>query len=79
MQELYAIMRDLLEVEYDQKSLLYILRRLEGSYGNEQEEEKWIANSIRYYLEALQKELRGVISRLDTYVAERAKDPVSPG
>lgn len=35
MQELYSIMRDLLEVEYNQKSLLYILKRLEASYGNE--------------------------------------------
>ena len=76
MQELYSIMRDLLEVEYNQKSLLYILKRLEASYGNEQEE-KWIANSAGYYLEALQKELRGVISRLDTYVAEGAGNPVS--
>ena len=39
-------MRDLLEVEYNQKSLLYILKELEASYGNEQEE-KWITNSIK--------------------------------
>ena len=69
-------MRDLLEVEYNQKSLLYILKRLEASYGNEQEE-KWIANSAGYYLEALQKELRGAISRLDAYVAEKAENPAS--
>ena len=71
-------MRDLLEVEYNQKSLLYILKRLEASYGNEHEE-IWIANSAGYYLEALQKELRGVISRLDTYVAEKAENPASSG
>lgn len=69
-------MRDLLEVEYNQKSLLYILKKLEASYGNEQEE-KWITNSIKYYLEALLKELRGIISRLDAYVAERAGNSAS--
>ena len=69
-------MRDLLEVEYNQKSLLYILKELEASYGNEQEE-KWITNSIKYYLEALLKELRGAIRRLDAYVAEGAGNPVS--
>ena len=60
------------------KILLYILKRLEASYGNEQEE-KWIANSAGYYLEALQKELRGAISRLDAYVAEKAENPASSG
>lgn len=69
-------MRDLLEVEYNQKSLLYILKELEASYGNEQGE-KWITNSIKYYLETLQKELRGAISRLDAYVVERAGNSAS--
>ena len=31
----------------------------------------------KYYLEALLKELRGAISRLDAYVAEGAGNPVS--
>ena len=35
MEELYAIMRELLEVEYNQKSLLYIMEMLETAYGGE--------------------------------------------
>lgn len=74
MQELYLIMRDLLEVEYDQKSLLCVLKRLEVSYGDDTNETKWIVNSIRYYVEVLQRELREAINRLDVYAAEGAKD-----
>lgn len=71
MEELYSIMRDFLEVEYNQKSLLSILKVLEAAYsGEEQEEPKLITNSTKYYLEALQKELHAAINRLDTYMAE---------
>lgn len=71
MEELYSIMRDFLEVEYNQKSLLSILKVLEAAYsGEEQEEAKLITNSTKYYLEALQKELNAAINRLDTYMAE---------
>ena len=38
MKELYLIMRELLEVEYNQKSLLYIMEMLETAY-NEGERE----------------------------------------
>lgn len=77
MQELYSIMRELLEVEYNQKSLLYMLKELENLYRNEPDREGWIMNSTRYYLEALQRELRGVISRLDLYLAEGAKEKIN--
>lgn len=39
MEELYSIMRDFLEVEYHQKSLLYVLDSLETAYSGEQQEE----------------------------------------
>lgn len=75
MQELYLIMRELLEVEYNQKSLCYILKMLEKIY---EQEEVWgkgdlIVNGIAYYLAALHKELGTAIGRLDSYIAESAK------
>ena len=74
MEELYSIMRDFLEVEYNQESILCLLRAAEAAYtGKEQAEAKLIANSAKYYLQALQEEIKAAISRLDSYIAENAK------
>lgn len=73
MKELYQIMRELLEVEYNQKSLQYVLEILEKGYDDEREEEAMIVNGIKYYLTALQTELRTAINRLDIYIAERKR------
>ena len=74
MEELYSIMRELLEVEYNQESLLCLLRAAEAAYtSKEQAEAKLIANSAKYYLKALQGELKAAINRMDSYIAENAK------
>ncbi len=74
MEELYSIMRDFLEVEYNQESLLCLLKAVEAVYKDEkQAEAKLIANSTKYYLKALQEELKAAINRLDLYIAENAK------
>lgn len=74
MEELYSIMRDFLEVEYHQESLLYLLKAVEAANtGKEQAEAKLIANSTKYYLQALQEEIKAAINRLDSYIAENAK------
>lgn len=74
MEELYSIMRDFLEVEYNQESLLRLLRTAEAAYSDEkQEEAKYLANGTKYYLKALQKELQAVINRLDSYIVAEAK------
>lgn len=74
MEELYSIMRDFLEVEYNQESLLCLLRAAEAAYSGEKEAEvKLIANSTKYYLKALQGELKAAINRMDSYIAENAK------
>lgn len=74
MEELYSIMRDFLEVEYNQESLLCLLKVAEAAYtGKEQAEAKLIANSTKYYLQALQGEMKAAIGRLDSYIAENAK------
>lgn len=74
MEELYSIMRDFLEVEYNQESLLCLLRTVEAAYtGKEQAEAKLIANSAKYYLQALKEEIKAAINRLDSYIVENAK------
>lgn len=74
MEELYSIMRDFLEVEYNQEFLLCLLKAVEAVYKDEkQAEAKLIANSTKYYLKALQEELKAAINRLDLYIAENAK------
>ena len=74
MDELYSIMRDLLEVEYNQKALLHVLRTIETAYSSEREEDaKSIANSTKYYLKALQEELRAAIDKLDLYIVRSAE------
>lgn len=72
MEKLYSIMRDFLEVEYNQESLICLLKAVEAAYtGEEQIEAKLIANSARYYLTALQEELKAAINKIDSYIAEK--------
>ena len=73
MEGLYSIMRDFLEVEYNQESLLYVLETLEAAYSGKQEEEvKLIINHTKGCLKALQEELKAAINRMDSYIAENA-------
>ncbi len=74
MNELYSIMRDFLEIEYNQKSLLHILKILEKAYSSTQQNETALAaNAAKNYLKGLQKELKMAISRMDHYLAESAE------
>ena len=73
MKELYSIMRDLLEVEYNQKSLLYLMETLiAADSGEEQESENLAVNGARYYLTVLQEDLGTVRNRLETSLAQEA-------
>ena len=74
MEELYSIMRELLEVEYNQESLRYIIKMLEAAYGQEdQGKENLIVSGVGYYLAVLHRDLGTAINRLDSYIAETAK------
>ena len=74
MEELYSIMRDFLEVEYHQESLLFALDALEAAYSEEsQRDARLIVSGAKYYLKALQQDLKAAISGLDTYTAKQAK------
>ncbi len=73
MEELYSIMRDFLEVEYNQRSLICVLKALEAEYSKEEQADtKLIVNSAKYYLIALQGELKAAVNRMDSYIAENA-------
>ena len=73
MEELYSIMRDFLEVEYHQEALLCLLKAAEAAYTEtEQAEARLIASSTKYYLQALQEEIKAAINKMDSYIAENA-------
>ena len=74
MEELYSIMRDFLEVEYNQKSLLYVLGVLEAAYSEQERAEvKLVVNHTKGSLKALQKEIGAAIDKLDNYIAAAAE------
>lgn len=74
MKELYSIMRELLEVEYNQKSLLHIMEVLEAAYNEREQEPAGLAvNGARYYLAVLHKDLGTAINKLDIYMAKGTK------
>lgn len=51
MEELYSIMRDLLEVEYHQESFICLLKAAEAGYTEEnQAEARLLADSAEFYL-----------------------------
>ncbi len=73
MDELYLIMRDLLEVEYSQRALLRVLETLENACEEpEQEDVKLIVHHIKGSIRESQTELKVAISRLDRYTAKAA-------
>lgn len=72
MQELYLIMRELLEIEYNQQSLLCMIEML-GRQEESEEIARLTVSGIGYYLTALHKDLNCIIGRLDSYIAENAK------
>ena len=73
MEELYAIMRGFLETEYNLESLSCLLNAAEATFANEkQEDARMVANGAKYYLKAVQEELKASIGRMDTYIAQNA-------
>ena len=74
MEELYSIMRDFLEVEYNQESIVCLLKSAEATYTAEnQVETKLLANGVKVYIKGLQKDLKAAINRMDSYIAENAR------
>lgn len=73
MEELYSIMRELLETEYNLESLACLLNAAEASFSDEKKEDaRMVSNAVKYYLGALQKELKAAIGGMDTYIVQNA-------
>lgn len=68
MEKLYEIMEEFLDVEYNQKSLLFTVQVLEAAfYLDEESETRFVVNAIKCYLEAIEKQMRAAINKLDDY------------
>lgn len=73
MEELYAVMRNFLEAEYNLEFLICLLKAAEASFNSEkQEDARMVSNAVKYYLGALQKELKAAIGGMDTYIVQNA-------
>lgn len=68
MEKLYSIMEEFLDVEYNQKSLLFTVKVLEAAFSlDEESDTRFVVNAIKCYLEAIEKQMRAAINRLDNY------------
>lgn len=73
MNELYLIMDDFMKSEYDLKALLSIISTLEAAYSEEEEQKiKFFASVVKWYLTAVETEMRDTIGTLDNYIAQEA-------
>ncbi|MDE6567372.1 MAG: hypothetical protein K2K70_06540 [Lachnospiraceae bacterium] len=72
MEELYLIMRDFLEVQYHQNSILCVLDTLEDAYSEEEQAKiKMTIHVLKTYMEFMYEETKMAISRFDAYIAEK--------
>lgn len=74
MNELYNIMERLLDLEYKQEAFLQILKAAETAYGQreEQKELKMLISSGKWQIEGYRRDLRQIVSALDSYIAQNA-------
>lgn len=74
MKELYLIMENLLQIEYQQEAFLQILAAAERAYGlsEQQKDMKMLVSFEIWQIEREQRELHRVIGKLDEYIAQNA-------
>ena len=75
MEKIYEFMERNLEIEKKVSSFLYTISKLEQAYSEEeQKEEKYLANTVRWMFLQVQKDLKDSIQEMDAYiVAEKGK------
>lgn len=75
MKKIYEFMERNLEIEKKVSSFLYTVSKLEQTYSEEeQKEEKYLANTVRWMFLQVQKDLKDSIQEMDSYiVAEKGK------
>lgn len=75
MEDLYLILRNFLEVQYHQKSILCILDILENAYSEEDQPEiKMTIHVLKIYMEFLQEETKMAVKRFDSYLTGEQKE-----
>ena len=75
MEKLYLIMEECLKNQYGMKAVLLLLETLEASYSEEEQTAlKYIVYVIKTNLEALQEEMKGIISQIDNYIVSESKN-----
>ena len=78
MEELYKVMDDLLEVEFQIKSGMDILKELEEFYMLEKETEKSEARKVavlmKGYLQSMKSNIREIIRYIDDTTLEKSND-----
>ena len=75
MEKLYLIMEECLKNQYGMKAVLLLLETLEASYSEEEQAElKYMVYVIKTNLEALQEEMKEIISHIDNYIVSESKN-----
>lgn len=78
MEELYKVMDDLLEVEFQMKAGMDILKELEEFYMLEKETEKSDARKVavlmKEYLQSMKSNIREIIRYIDDTTLEKSND-----
>ena len=78
MEELYKVMDDLLEVEFQMKAGMDILKELEEFYMLEKETEKSDARKVavlmKGYLQSMKSNIREIIRYIDDTTLEKSND-----
>ena len=74
MEELYNIMSDFMDIEFDIKTWGYIYEKMKNSYKYDEEREyRYIISSAENNFIYIADEMRSAISRLDNYILDNDK------
>ncbi len=69
MKELYEIMKNLLDIEYKQKSLICLIQRLDAAYESEEQRElKMLLLNMSILMRSVKDDMRITIEELDNYI-----------
>ena len=75
MKELYDILDDLYEVEANQQAFEFLLTLVEECYMfSEHKEIRFVVNSTKCYIKAINRELSAIIERMDEVLSKKGMD-----
>ena len=72
MNQLYSIMEQLLKLDYEEETYLFVLKTLEASFDEKQEpHSKMLASHAKWQLESQNRLLKRQIHELDNYICTK--------